>query len=85
MEIEQLNQKHTEQIVNLSEELYKWLDDNVPKSDKYSHPNLCLNLLTVTIFRLGYTFFKDDISLQKSFIKNITDTLTENFKVNNER
>ncbi len=85
MDIEQLNEKHHEQIGSLSEELIKWMDDNLARSDVYSHPNLCLNLLTVTLFRLGYTFFKDDVEIQKQFVKNISDTLTANFKVNNEK
>lgn len=80
MKNETLDEETDKEVVRLSEEVLKFLDDNV-RSDKYSHINMCLNILTVTIARISDTFLPD-MEAKKTFAIHIAKVLILNYENN---
>jgi hypothetical protein len=76
----ELDEEATKFVVDLSEQLLKFLDQTIP-SGKYTYINMCLNVLTATLFRVSDTFLPT-LKDKKEFAIHIAKLLVLNYERN---
>lgn len=84
MKNERLDEITEQQVAYLSNDLLKCLDEIIPESKKYSHINICINVLIVTLFQISETFFRTDQE-KIEFADQIANTLKLNYEINKKK
>ena len=82
MENERLDDKHEIEVGVWIEKVIKFLDLTVPRSESYSHVNMCLNILFGAHFTIASNFF-DTKELQEWFIDQMVKSYRLNFDAKN--
>jgi hypothetical protein len=75
---EELDEKATKEIVDITDKILDFLDQNISRG-KYSHINMALNVLTSTLFRISETYLPD-LKSKKEFAVHVAKMLILNYE-----